>query len=356
MNQTQAFLDRLSIRYPIIQAPMAGVSTPRLAAEVSNAGALGSLGLGASNAAQARTMLEDARALTRGPLNANVFCHVPARRDAAREAAWLAHLAPLFAQAGIPAPSRLEEIYKSFNEDEDMFRMLLAFRPEVVSFHFGLPSGERIAAFHEAGVFTMATATSPREARAIEAAGIGAIVAQGYEAGGHRGVFDPDDTDERDEQLSTAVLVRLLAKQTRLPIVAAGGVMDGAGIKAMLDLGAAAAQLGTAFILCPESSATPAHRANMQSGRAGVTRMTAAISGRAARGIVNRLIEHGEAPGSPPPAAYPNAYDAAKQLNAAAAKAGNHEFAAQWAGQGAPLARAMPAAEMVKTLAEEMGA
>lgn len=353
MNPTQALLERLSLRYPIIQAPMAGVSTPRLAAEVSNAGALGSLGLGASNAAQARTMLEDARALTRGPLNANVFCHEPARRDAAREAAWLAHLAPLFAQEGIAAPSGLEEIYKSFNQDEDMFRMLLAFRPEVVSFHFGLPSRERIAAFHEAGVFTMATATNLGEARAIEAAGIQAIVAQGYEAGGHRGVFDPD---ERDEQLSTAVLVRLLAKQTRLPIVAAGGVMDGAGIKAMLDLGAAAAQLGTAFILCPESSATPAHRANMLNGRAGVTRMTAAISGRAARGIVNRLIEHGEAPGSPPPAAYPNAYDAAKQLNAAAAKAGNHEFAAQWAGQGAPLARAMPAAEMVKTLVAEMGA
>src|SRR5437764_384430 len=248
MNTTQAFLARLSIRHPIIQAPMAGVSTPRLAAEVSNAGALGSLGLGASNAAQARKMLEDTRALTRGPINANVFCHVPARRDAAREAAWLAHLAPLFLDAGIPVPVELDEIYKSFNDDEDMFRMLLAFRPELVSFHFGVPALEQIAAFHEAGVFTMATATSPREAADIEAAGIKAIVAQGIEAGGHRGVFDQDGPDER---YSTAVLVRLLAKQTRLPIVAAGGVMDGAGIKAMLDLGAAAAQLGTAFILCP---------------------------------------------------------------------------------------------------------
>jgi len=352
MNPTQAFLAQLSLRYPIIQAPMAGVSTPRLAAEVSNAGALGSLGLGASNAAQARKMLDEARGLTRGPINANVFCHVPPRRDPAREAAWLQHLAPLFAQANITPPSGLEEIYKSFNEDEDMFRMLLEFRPEVVSFHFGLPSSERIAAFHDAGVYTMATATSPLEARAIENAGIKAIVAQGFEAGGHRGVFDQEAPDE---QLSTAVLVRLLAKQTRLPIIAAGGVMDGLAIRAMLDLGAAAAQLGTAFILCPESSATPAHRANMKSERAGVTRMTAVISGREARGIVNRLIEHGEAPGSPRPAAYPNAYDAAKQLNAAAAKAGNHEFAAQWAGQGAPLAREMSAAEMVRTLAEEMG-
>lgn len=353
MNPTQQFLEQLSIRHPIIQAPMAGVSTPRLAADVTNAGALGSLGLGASNAAQARKMLEEARALTRGPLNANLFCHVPAQRDAAREAAWLHHLAPLFAQSGIEPPSQLEEIYKSFNEDEEMFRMLLAFRPEVLSFHFGLPSAERIAAFHAAGIYTMATATNLDEARRIEAAGIKAIVAQGIEAGGHRGVFDQDAPDER---YPTAVLVRLLARQTRLPIVAAGGVMDGAGVKAMLDLGAAAAQLGTAFILCPESSATPAHRANMKSGRAGATRMTAVISGRAARGIVNRLIEHGEAPGSPPPAAYPVAYDAAKQLNAAAAKAGNHEFAAQWAGQGAPLAREMSAAEMVRTLVEEMAA
>jgi nitronate monooxygenase len=351
MNPTQEFLTQLSIRYPIIQAPMAGVSTPRLAAEVSNAGALGSLGLGASNAEQARKMLEDTRAMTRGPINANLFCHVPARRDAAREAAWLAHLAPLFAESDIAVPSGIDEIYKSFNEDEDMFRMLLAFRPEVVSFHFGLPSSERIAAFHQAGVYTMATATSPREARDIEAAGIKAIVAQGIEAGGHRGVFDQDGPDER---YSTAVLVRLLARQTRLPIVAAGGVMDGAGIKAMLDLGAAAAQLGTAFILCPESSATPAHRANMKSERAAVTRMTAAISGREARGIMNRLIEHGEAPGSPPPAAYPVAYDAAKQLHAAASKMGNHEFAAQWAGQGAPLAREMGAGELVRTLVEEM--
>jgi nitronate monooxygenase len=352
MNPTQAFLAQLSLRYPIIQAPMAGVSTPRLAAEVSNAGALGSLGLGASNAAQARKMLDEARALTRGPINANVFCHVPPRRDAAREAAWLNHLAPLFAEANIAPPSGLEEIYKSFNDDEDMFRMLLEFRPEVVSFHFGLPSSERISAFHDAGVYTMATATNPQEARAIENAGIKAIVAQGFEAGGHRGVFDQEAPDE---QLSAAVLVRLLAKQTRLPIIAAGGVMDGLAIRAMLDLGAAAAQLGTAFILCPESSATPAHRANMKSERAGVTRMTAVISGREARGIANRLIEHGEAPGSPPPAAYPVAYDAAKQLHAAASKAGNHEFAAQWAGQGAPLAREMGAAEMVRTLAEEMG-
>jgi nitronate monooxygenase len=353
MNTSQQLLARLAIRYPIIQAPMAGVSTPRMAAEVSNAGGLGSLGVGAGTAAQARQMIEETRALTARPFNVNLFCHVPAQRDAAREAAWLAHLAPLFAGAGTAVPSSLHEIYKSFNEDEDMFRMLLELRPAVVSFHFGLPSGERLAAFREAGMVTMATATNPREAAIIEQAGIDAIVAQGIEAGGHRGMFDPADTDER---LSTSVLVRLLVKQSRLPIVAAGGIMDGAGIRAALDLGAAAAQLGTAFILCPESSASAAYRANLKSERALATMLTAAISGRPARGMVNDLIAHGEAPGSPPAAPYPVAYDAAKQLHAAAAKAGNHEFAAHWAGQGAPLSREMPAAELLRQLAAEMGA
>jgi nitronate monooxygenase len=351
MNVSQQFLARLAVQYPIIQAPMAGVSTPRLAAEVSNAGGLGSLGLGASTAAQARQMIEETRALTGRPFNVNLFCHVPARRDAAREAAWLAHLAPLFEGAGIAVPSALDEIYKSFNEDEDMFRMLLELRPAVVSFHFGLPSAERLAAFRDAGMVTMATATNLREAAVIEQAGIDAIVAQGIEAGGHRGMFDPDETDER---LSTSVLVRLLVKKTGVPIVAAGGIMDGAGIRSALDLGAAAAQLGTAFILCPESSASAAYRANLKSERAMATMLTAAISGRPARGMVNQLIAHGEAPGSPPAAPYPVAYDAAKQLHAAAARMGNHEFAAHWAGQGAPLSREMPAAELLRQLVAEM--
>jgi nitronate monooxygenase len=352
MNSSQQFIERLAVDYPIIQAPMAGVSTPQMAAAVSNAGGLGSLGLGASTAAQARKMMEEARALTGRSLNANVFCHVPAQRDAQREAAWLGHLAPLFDDAGIAAPSALNEIYKSFNEDEDMFRMLLELRPAAVSFHFGLPSAERIAAFRQAGVFTMATATNLREAQMIEQAGIDAIVAQGIEAGGHRGMFDPEESDER---LSASVLVRLLVKKTNLPIIAAGGIMDGAGIRSALDLGAVAAQLGTAFILCPESSASGAYRANMKSERAGTTRMTAAISGRPARGIVNRIIAHGEASGAPRPAAYPVAYDAAKQLHAAAvAKSDNHEYAPHWAGQGAPLARELPAAELIRQLVDEM--
>jgi len=352
MSPSEKFRARLGLRHPIIQAPMAGVSTPKLAAAVSNSGGLGSLGIGASTVAQARQMIEATRALSDKPLNVNVFCHAPAQRDATVEAAWLQHLAPLLAETGLQPPSSLTEIYKTFNDDEETYQMLLELRPTAVSFHFGLPSPERLAALRDVGIYTMATATRVEEAVLIENAGVDAIVAQGMEAGGHRGMFDPGATDE---QLSTAVLVRLLVRNTRLPIIAAGGVMDGAGIRAALDLGAVAAQLGTAFILCPESAADAAYRATLKSARAEATRLTSAISGRPARGIVNRLISHGEGEGSPRPPAYPRAYDLGKQLHTAAASTGNHEFAAHWAGQGAPLARELPAAALVQMLIRDMG-
>lgn len=337
---------------PIIQAPMAGVSTPRLAAAVTHAGALGSIGIGASTVDQARQMIRDTRALTDGPFNVNVFCHAPARRDVAREAAWLHRLAPLFTEFDAEPPAVLDEIYTSFVADRPAFEMLLEERPAVVSFHFGLPEASQVRAMRDAGIYTMATATSLDEARLIEAAGVDAIVAQGIEAGGHRGVFDPDATDER---LSTSVLVRLLTRKSPLPVIAAGGIMDGQGIRAALALGATAAQLGTAFVLCPESAANDAYRENLSGVRAGHTRLTSAVSGRPARGIVNRLIAHGEALPAVPVAAYPVAYDAAKQLHAAAAKKGVHEFAAHWAGQGAPLARALPAERLVAELMKELG-
>ena len=346
------FLDQLQLQLPIIQAPMAGTSTPQLAAAVSEAGGLGSLGLGASTLAQARQAIRDTRALTGKPFNVNFFCHAPAVRDSAREAAWLAHLQPLFDEVGATAPAELEEIYPTFAGDDAMLAMLLEERPAVISFHFGLPGLAAVQALRSAGIVTMASATNLHEAQLIEQAGIDAIVAQGYEAGGHRGMFEPD---ARDEKLPAFVLLRQLVLQTRLPVIAAGGMMDGAGVHAALTLGAAAAQLGTAFILCPESNASASYRANLQGERAAHTRMTSVLSGRPARGMVNRYISHGEAPGSPPPAAYPVAYDAAKQLHAAAARLDNHEFAAQWAGQGAPLARALPAAELMALLAREYG-
>ncbi len=334
------------IALPIIQAPMAGVSTPQLAAAVSNAGGLGSIAIGASSVPAAQRMIQDTRERTTRPFNVNVFCHPVAQRDAAVERAWLDHITPWFKEFNGLPPSELTEIYKSFDDDEEMFRMLLAARPPVVSFHFGFPSSDRLAAFREAGIRTMATATNLREARLIEDAGIDIIVAQGIEAGGHRGTFL-----ENDPGLTTSVLVSILTKEVHTPVVAAGGIMDGRGITAALDLGAVAAQMGTAFILCPESASNEAYRLAMKSERAYDTRMTSAISGRPARGLVNRLTLESGCPYIP---SYPVAYDATKRLHAAASAAGNNDFATQWAGQGAPLARERPAADLVKELISEM--
>lgn len=341
---------QLHIRYPIIQAPMAGVSTPELAAAVSNAGGLGSIALGASTVEQAREMIRKTKALTDRPFNANVFCHAPARADAAREKAWIEYLSPLFAEFGASPPTSLREIYASFVTDEAMFALLLEQKPAVVSFHFGLAAISWIQELKAAGIFTLASATTPAEAAQCEQAGVDAIVAQGVEAGGHRGVFDPK---KADDEIGTTALVRMLSRQCRVPIIAAGGIMDGQGIAAAMALGASAVQMGTAFILCPESAASGAFRAQLKSERAGTTRITPAISGRAARGIPNRmysLLNDLNAPALPD---YPIAYDAAKALHAAASAKGSHEFAAHWAGQGAPLARELPAAPLMEQFVAE---
>ncbi|MCB5362752.1 nitronate monooxygenase [Pusillimonas sp. CC-YST705] len=351
MSVSRDFLDRLDLRHPIVQAPMAGTATPQLAAAVSNAGGLGSLGLGASTAAQARQLIEQTRALTTGAFNVNVFCHAPAQRDPRLEAAWLGYLAPLFAEVDALPPTALTEIYPSFLQNEEMFELLLELRPPVVSFHFGLPPKTHIQALRQAGIYTFATATNVQEAFRIEQAGVDAIVAQGIEAGGHRGVFDPKAEDQR---LSTALLLRMLAPRSGLPLIAAGGIMDGQTIRAMQHLGASAAQLGTAFVLCPESAADAGYRTHLKGAGASQTCLTSVLSGRPARGLFNRYITFCEAPGSPMPAAYPIAFDATKQLNAAAAALGRYEFSAHWAGQGAPLAREMPAEQLMAVLVEEM--
>ncbi|MFC5698913.1 NAD(P)H-dependent flavin oxidoreductase [Pseudomonas sp. GCM10022186] len=341
----------LGIEHPIIQAPMVGVSTPALAAAVSNAGALGSIGIGASTPAQARVMLAETRALTDGPFNVNLFCHRPAKADPKREGAWLEHLHPFFAEFGAEPPAAIREIYKSFLDDPDMLQMLLEERPAVVSFHFGLPPGDWIRALKAAGIRLLASATTLEEARLVEAAGVDAIVAQGVEAGGHRGVFEPE---KGDAGIGTLALLRLIARHCSLPVIAAGGIMDGQGISAALALGAQGVQLGTAFVPCPESAANAAYRAALKSERAHHTRITAVISGRPARGMVNRLWTDLDTLAAPALPDYPTTYDAAKALHAAAIARGCNDFAVQWAGQGAPLARELPAAELVKLLVEEM--
>jgi nitronate monooxygenase len=346
-----ALLEKIGIVLPIVQAPMAGVSTSALAAAVSNAGGLGSIGVGAATAEVAREMIRAVRAGTPGPFNVNVFCHKPAVADAGREAAWLDLLAPLFARYRAKPPAKLAEIYRSFVEDDTMLAMLVEERPKVVSFHFGLPSRDRIEALRGAGIVLLATATNVDEGRAIAAAGIDAAVAQGYEAGGHRGVFDPDVPDDR---LGTLALSRLLVKSLDIPVIAAGGIMDGAAIAACLTLGASAAQLGTAFVGCPESSADVGFRAALFGPGAHHTVMTSAISGRPARCLANQFTELGARSDPQAIPDYPIAYDAGKALHGAAKAAGEYGYGAQWAGQGAPLARSLPAAALVAELRSEI--
>jgi nitronate monooxygenase len=344
-------LERLGIQLPIVQAPMAGVSTPALAAAVSNAGALGGIAVGATDAAGARAMIAQLRDATTRPFNVNVFVHAPARADHDREAAWLAQLGPTFRAYEAEPPAVLRAIYGSFVEDEAMFAALVEAAPAVVSFHFGLPAADRAAALRAAGARLFASVTSVAEGLAAERAGMDAVVAQGYEAGGHRAVFDPDAPDER---LGTLALTRLLVRRLHLPVIAAGGIMDGAGIAAVLRLGAVAAQLGTAFVACPESSASAAYKTAILAGDATHTVMTSIISGRPARCLVNRFTALSATLSPLTPPQYPIAYDAAKALHAAAMTHGEHGYGAQWAGQGAPMARALPAGELIATLAREL--
>jgi nitronate monooxygenase len=346
-----ALLQKLGITLPIIQAPMAGTSTPAMAAAVSNAGGLGSIGVGAVGAGAALKMITALRANTDRPFNVNVFCHRPAGEDITRDAVWIGKLAPVFAHFGVEAPTALRTLYKSFVEDDAMLAMLLDERPAVVSLHFGLPQKEKIAALRAAGIVLLATATNLKEARAAADCGIDAVVAQGYEAGGHRGIFDPRADDER---LGTMALTRLLVKALSLPVIAAGGIMDGAGIAAVLALGASAAQLGTAFIACPESDADAGYRAALLDKTNVHTVITTAISGRPARCIANKFTALGKGVELDDIASYPRAYDAGKALIAAAKAKGETGYGAQWAGQGAPLARALPAAELVARLHAEV--
>lgn len=350
-NDNSQLLDLLGVRIPIIQAPMAGVSSPAMAAAAANGGGLGSLGLGAMSALEARDAIRQFRALSAGPLNANVFVYGPARTNRTKDTAWLERLRPEFERWGASAPTQMQERSRSFLIDDDMLAMLVEEKPRIVSFHFGLPRKRQIDALHYAGIGLMATATNPDEAAAIIAAGIDAIVAQGYEAGGHRGMFNPDFEDSR---LSTLALVRLLAQGEGTPVIAAGGIMDGAGIAAVLALGAGAAQLGTAFIATDESLADASYRKRLFSKAAYHTSMTRVISGRPARSLASEFVQWGEDVADDDVPDYPLAYDAGKALNRVGKAAGQTGYGAHWAGQGAPLTRAMSTRALIQALDAEM--
>lgn len=341
-------VERLDITTPIIQAPMAGVSTPRLAAEVSNAGGLGSIAIGAMDAHQAERAIREVKSFTGRPFNVNAFVHATPRPDHEKEQAWLAWLAPEFVRLGAEVPTSLKPLYNSFNDDPEMLNLLEDAAPPVVSFHFGLPTADIIARLHSRGCYLMATATNLHEAQAIEAAGLDAIIAQGIEAGGHRGVFDPAAPDD---ELKMHDLTRLIVSHSKLPVIAAGGIMDGAGVAAALKLGAEAVQLGTAFIACSESAADDVYRARLHAARN--TRLTSVVSGRPARIVDTEFAGFIDAGNRPTMPDYPIAYDGGKSLSVAARNAGKDGFGVFWAGQGVSLTRAMPAADLVRALAAE---
>ena len=324
------------LRHRVVQAPMAGTSTPALAVAACEAGGFGFVAAGAIDADATRGAIEAVRQGTAKPFGVNLFCHRPAQRDVSREAAWLDRLRPEFAAFDAEPPTELHEIYRSFRVNDAMLRMLVEVRPAVVSFHFGLATAQQIAALKAAGCELWATATSVEEAREIRAAGVDRIVAQGWQAGGHRGIFDPAGPDPRAETLD---LVRAL-QPIGLPIIAAGAIMDRQDAHAAMDAGAVAVQCGTAFLLSPEAATPPAHRAAIAGGK---TQMTRAISGRPARCLTNRFtaIEGADAPD------YPVTYDAGKALHAAASAKGEAGYGAFWAGTEAARAVARPAAETV---------
>lgn len=344
MTQTD-LIASLFLTIPVFQAPMAGTSTPAMAAAVSEAGGLGALGLGAVSAEAAAKAIAETQALTSRPFNVNFFCHQPTPRNADLEQAWITRAAPLFAEFGATPPESLSEIYASFRSDDRMLEVVLNAGPAVASFHFGLPTKPQLDALRQAGIKLIASATSLAEAREIESAGLDAIVAQGWEAGGHRGIFNPDGPDER---LNTETLTRLLVRESTLPIIAAGGLMDGQDVKNALEWGAVAAQMGTAFIGCPESAADDGYRTRLAEG--GETVMTRVISGRPARCLTNSFTDWGQHIPDADVAGYPCTYDLGKALNAAAKAAGETGFGAQWSGMAADRATARPAAEVVEDI------
>jgi nitronate monooxygenase len=332
---------------PIVQAPMAGgPDTPALAAAVSNAGGLGSIGCGYSSAAQIETLAAAVRARTDRPFALNLFVRADPLVDEAAAARVSPVLDELRRELGLPSPMVRPRPTDSFAEQ---LAAVIRARPAVFSFTFGMPSQEDLAAARAAGILTVGTATTLAEAEALERQGVDAICAQGAEAGGHRGTFLGR---YEDALVGTIALVRQIVRRVRVPVLAAGGIMDGAGIRAALALGAAGVQLGTAFLDCPEAGTSPAHRRALSSEAARVTSITRAFSGRAARGIRNRFVELFE---RIEPAPFPQQQQATADIRAAAAAAGRTDLMQMWTGQAVPLIRSMPAADLVETLASEAG-
>jgi nitronate monooxygenase len=342
------FTELFGVQLPIVQAPMAGASDAELAIAVSEAGGLGSVPCAMLTPDQVRTSFRSIRHRTARPIILNFFSHRPPAPDAAREREWRAKFAPYYREFGIDAaaptsgPSRMPF-------DEAMCEAVVELRPPVVSFHFGLPSKALLDRVRAAGVRIISSATTVSEARWLEAEGCDAVIAQGYEAGGHRGMFLQLDPAS---QVGTLALVPQIVDAVKIPVIAAGGIGDARGIVAAMALGASAVLLGTAYLRCPESRASAVLRKALESARDDSTVITNVITGRPARGIANRVIrEIGPLNAAAPE--FPRAADALGPLRSRAENAGSGDFSPLWAGQAAALAQEIPAGALTKMLVDQ---
>jgi nitronate monooxygenase len=336
----------LGTELPLIQAPMAGVQGSALAVAVSNAGGLGSLPCAMLSLETLRNELAALKAGTRKPFNVNFFCHTPPVPDAARDAAWRDALAPYYREFGLDA-SNLPTGAARVPFGRESAELLSEFKPAVVSFHFGLPSDELLAHVRSWGAKVLSSATTVDEALWLQARGVDAIIAQGLEAGGHRGHFLRDDLTA---QMGTFALLPQIVRAVSVPVIAAGGIADAQGVAAAQALGAAGVQIGTAYMLCTESATSAPHRAALQSDAARHTALTNLFTGRPARGIVNRVMRE-LGPLSDVAPAFPLAANAMAPLRAAAEARGSGDFSPLWSGQNTTGCRALPAAQLTRELA-----
>jgi len=344
----QRLLDLFKIEHPIVLAPMAGAMDWELAAEVAEAGALGSLPCAMLTPGTLRQQVARFRERTDRPIALNFFCHAPPVPNNARENAWRDTLKPYYEELGIdpaqPVPSSNRAPF-----DADFCAAVEELKPQAVSFHFGLPEPALLRRVKAAGCVVMSSATTVEEAQWLEARGVDAVIAQGYEAGGHRGMFL---TDNLAAQVGTFALVPQIVDAVKVPVIAAGGVADARGIVAALALGAAGVQIGTAFLHCPESKIAPVHRTALKTVPAEGTAVTNLMTGRPARGIINRLMQD-IGPINMIAPDFPLAAGALAPLRAKAEAQGSGDFSPMWSGQAAALGRAMPARQLTAMLVAE---
>jgi nitronate monooxygenase len=340
------FLEALGVELPIIQSPMAGSQASALAIAVSNAGGLGSLPTAVLSSDQLRAELTAMRAGTARPFNVNFFCHQVPTADPNVETAWRRALRPFYDELHLN-PDHIPDGPSRRPFDDEALAILAEFRPAVVSFHFGLPEPRLVAAVKALGAVVMSSATTVDEATWLEAHGADVIIAQGVEAGGHRGMFLTRDLATQQETL--ALLPEVVAA-VKVPVVAAGGIADAEAVRMAQMLGATAVQVGTAYLLCPEATTTRIHRQALASDAAQYTALTNLFTGRPARGIVNRLMDT-LGPMSHFPPAFPLAATAVAPLRAAAEAAGSSDFSPLWAGEQASRCQDIPAGELTRALA-----